>query len=266
MMKIILQEDVPGLGVVGDLVSVRDGYGRNYLLPEGKAIFASVRSIRELEHQRRLAAHRRKQATAAGELNRRRIESLAICMQAKVAPPQIGEDGQPILEKLQKLFGSITTRDLSQVLADSDAKVDHRRITISEPVRTVGKYVATIRLDGGITATLPFWVIPEGAADAESEKRRVEAAQEAARKEREAQLAAERAALAAAEKERLRKLEQAKAEAEAAGGEAPSEASPSDEGDPKGKSKGKSGKAEGKGGDEAKSEAKPKKGKGKAEE
>jgi large subunit ribosomal protein L9 len=219
MMKIILQEDVPNLGVVGDLVTVRDGYGRNFLIPQGKAVFASVRSIHELEHQKRLAAHRRKQATAAAELARRRIEGLMVVMQAKVAPPQMGDDGHPIQEKLQKLFGSITTRDISNFLAASDVKIDHRRVALNEPVRTVGKYIATIRLDGGVSAGLPFWVIPEGTGDIEAEKKRVEAAQEAHRKEREALLAAEKAAQAAAEKERLRQLEAKKA-AEAATGEA----------------------------------------------
>jgi large subunit ribosomal protein L9 len=219
MMRVILQEDVAGLGVVGDLVNVRDGYGRNYLIPQGKAVFASVRSVNELEHQKRLASHRRKQATAAAEIGRRKIESLSVVMQAKVAPPQMGDDGQPIIEKLQKLFGSITNRDVAQVLSGSDVKVDHRRISINEKVSTVGKYIATVRLDGGIAASLPFWVIPEGAGDVESEKKRVEAAQEAYRKEREAALAAEKAAAAAAEKERLRQLEAKKA-AEGAAAEA----------------------------------------------
>src|SRR5690349_1287580 len=188
MMKVILQEDVSNLGVVGDLVTVRDGYGRNYLIPEGKAVFASVRSIHELDHQQRLAAHRRKQVTASAEINRRKIETLSVVLAAKIAPPQMGDDGHPIIEKLQKLFGSITHKDIANVLGMSDVKVDHRRIGLSEHVRTVGKYVATIRLDGGVVATLPFWVIPEGSSDVESEKKRVEAAQEAARKEREAAL------------------------------------------------------------------------------
>src|SRR5687768_15456301 len=107
MMRIILKEDVPNLGVVGDLVTVRDGYARNFLIPEGKAIFASVKSIRELDHQKRLAAHERKKATAAAEIARERIESLSIVMQAKVAPPPLGEDGLPVKEVVQKLFGSI---------------------------------------------------------------------------------------------------------------------------------------------------------------
>ena len=194
MMKIILTEDVPNLGVVGDLVSVRDGYGRNYLIPQGKAVFASVRSVAELDHQKRLAQHHRTQATAQAESSKKVIEGLSVCMSAKVAPPQLNDEGEPIEEKLQKLFGSITNRDLAKVLRDSDIKVEHRRVVLAEPVRTVGKFAARVRLDGGVVATLPFWVIPEGAADVEIEKKRVEAAQEAAKKEAEeaaARLAAE---------------------------------------------------------------------------
>lgn len=197
MMKIILQEDVANLGVVGDLVTVRDGYGRNYLIPQGKAVFASVRSMKELEHQKRLAAHKRQLATAEAEAAKGVIQKLSVTMQARVAPPQIGEDGKPIVEKLQKLFGTITNRDIARVLADSKIKVDHRRITLKETIRTVGRYAARVRLDGGVETDLSFWVIPEGAADVDAEKKRVEAAQESYKKE-QAEAAAAAAAAAAA--------------------------------------------------------------------
>jgi large subunit ribosomal protein L9 len=191
MMKIILQEDVPNLGVVGDLVQVKDGYARNYLIPQGKAVFASVRSIKELEHQQRIADHRREQATAEAQGVKGRIEGLSITMEAKVAPPQVDDEGEPIVEALPKLFGSVTNRDLSRALADSDIKVDHRRIVLKAPVRSVGKYEARIRLDGAIEAKLPFWVVPAGIEDVEAEKQRIEAALEAERE------AAEQAAAAA---------------------------------------------------------------------
>lgn len=219
MMRIILKEDVPNLGVVGDLVTVRDGYARNYLIPQGRATFASVKSIRELEHQKRLAAHERKKATASAEIAKNRIESLSVVMQAKVAPPPLGEDGMPVRELVQKLFGSITNRDITRVLKDSGIDIGgHRRITISEHVRTVGKYEAAIRLDGGIVAELPFWVIPEGATDIEAEKKRVEQAQTEAREQEKRALAAEQAKQAAlvAEAEAAAK---ARAEAAAAEGE-----------------------------------------------
>ena len=210
MMKVILTEDVPSLGVVGDLVTVRDGYGRNYLIPQGKAVFASVRSVAELDHQKRLAQHHRAQATAEAEQSKTVIEGLSVCMSAKVAPPQLNDDGEPIEEKLQKLFGSITNRDIAKVLRDSDIKIEHRRVTLPEAVRTVGKFEAKVRLDGGIIAILPFWVIPEGAEDVEAEKVRVEAAQEAAKRE------AEEAARAAAEAAQAKKQPAPEGEGEAA--------------------------------------------------
>lgn len=204
MMKIILQEDVPNLGVVGDLVSVRDGYARNYLIPQGKATFASVRSVRQLDHQKRLAAHHRKQATAVAEQQKQQVEGLSVVMKAKVAPPPLGEDGEPIQELLPKLFGSITNRDITKVLKDSGIQIPgHRRVTLKEHVRTVGKFEAKVRLDGGIVASLPFWVIPESAEDVETEKKRVEQAQidarEAERKALEEEQAKFAAATAAAE-------------------------------------------------------------------
>lgn len=185
MMRVILKEDVPNLGVVGDLVTVRDGYGRNYLIPQGKAVFASVRSVSELEHQKRLAAYRRKQATAEAEKSRGVIENLSVVISQKVAPPQLDDDGNLVQEKLQRLFGTVTNRDIAKALSAEGVRVDHKRVTIKDAVRTVGKFTAAVRLDGGIEADLPFWVIPKNAADVEAEKARVEAAQEAAVKEAE---------------------------------------------------------------------------------
>lgn len=206
MMKIILQEDVPNLGVVGELVSVRDGYARNFLIPQGKAIFASTRSIAELQHQRRVADHRRKQATAEAEQAKNQIEGLAITLQAKVAPAQYDEDGNVVQESLPKLFGSITNRDLARVLRDSDVRVDHRRVMLEQPVRNAGKYEARIRLDGGIVARLTFWVMADTVEDVEAEKKRIEevlqakvAEEKAAREAAEAEAEAEAAAKARAE-------------------------------------------------------------------
>ncbi|MEM1024422.1 MAG: 50S ribosomal protein L9 [Myxococcota bacterium] len=223
MMKIILQEDVPHLGVVGDLVSVKDGYARNFLIPQGKAVFASVRSIKELDHQQRLAEHQRAIKTEEATKARSQIEGLSITMEAKVAPPQIGEDGEPIVEARPKLFGSITNRDLAKALAQADVKVDHRRVTLSAPVRAVGSYQAKVRLDGGIEAQLPFWVLPEGTADVEAEKKRIEEA--VAEAEAAAAAAAEAEAAKAAEAEKAAEVvEAAKDTGDTAGDESTAEA------------------------------------------
>lgn len=228
MMKLILKEDVPHLGVVGDLVTVRDGYGRNYLIPLKKAVLASSRSVSELEHQKRVAAHHRQKATAQAQVDKKAIEGLSITMSAKVAAAPV-VDGEVNTEVLQKLFGSITTRDLANALANIGTKIDHKRISFSENVRTVGKFTASVRLDGGVSAKVPFWVIPEGAADVEAEKKRVEAAQERSRKQAEEALAAERAkaaALAAQEREKAKTDAEAK---KAKGEETESEEAAEDE-------------------------------------
>lgn len=194
-MMVILREDVPNLGVVGDLVRVRDGYGRNYLVPQGKAELASAGSMKQLDHQKRLAAHNRARATAQASTDKGRIEGLSVVMSARVAVA-LGEQAKE--EQLQKLFGTITARNIAEVIGQAGIEIDHRRITLTEPVRTVGKFLAKVRLDGGVTASLPFWVIPEGAEDVEAEKKRVEAAQEAAKKHAADTAAQERAKAAAA--------------------------------------------------------------------
>ncbi len=177
MMKLILREDVANLGVIGDLVTVRDGYGRNFLIPQGKAVLASLRSVRELDHQKRLALHYRSKATAESEVAKKKIEGLSLLLTAKVAQAPTSEGGAAQKETLQRLFGSVTNRDIANALKNLGVTVDARKITLSEQhVRTVGKFSAKVRLDGGLSAELPFWVLPEGTVDVESEKKRVEAA------------------------------------------------------------------------------------------
>lgn len=193
MMKVILREDVPHLGVVGDLVAVKDGYGRNFLIPQGKAIHASPRSVRELEHQKRLAAHHREQATAQARTDKEKIEALSICITRKIAPPPLNEDHEPVVETLPKLFGSVTNRDLAAVLRGAGFKVDRQRVTLGQHVGTVGKFESTIRLNGGIRAALPFWVIPEGSEDVEAAKKAVEAQQVKKQEEDAAALEASKA-------------------------------------------------------------------------
>ncbi|MBI2377047.1 MAG: 50S ribosomal protein L9 [Deltaproteobacteria bacterium] len=232
-MKLILQEDVPALGVVGDLVTVKDGYGRNYLIPQGKAILASRRSVAELDHQKRLAAKRREKAVASASEGKKKIESLSVVMQARVAPAPMSEAGVPMPELLPKLFGTITSRDIAKVLRDaSGVSVDHRRVTFDSAIRTVGKFEANVRLDGGITCKLPFWVIAEGSTDIDGEKKRVEGNQAQVRKAEADALAAARAEEAAAKAEfkaSREKAEKDKAEAVAAADAAAAAASEEDD-------------------------------------
>ena len=220
----------PSLGVVGDLVQVKDGYARNFLIPKGKAVFASVRSVNELGHQKRLAAHRREQATAEAQKSKSSIEQMSVAIGAKIAPPPLDDDGNPMTDTLPKLFGSVTNRDLARLLSEQGVKVDRHRVHIEEHVGTVGKFMSSVRLDGGIVAKLPFWVIPEGSEDVEAAKRDVEGRQVAAKEEAEAAIRAEiereQAMAAAAEAERQAREA---AEAEAANAEAEADEEESEE-------------------------------------
>ena len=222
MMNVILKEDVPHLGVVGDLVTVKDGYGRNFLIPQRKAELASPRSVKELQHQKRLAAHNREKATAQAETDKTKIEQLVIVITAKTAPAPLNENGEPMEVLLPKLFGAVTNRSLTGIFKESGFNVDHRKVTLPSNgrVTTVGKFTCDVRLNGGIVAQVPFWVVPEGVEDVEAEKARVEAAQQADAEANE-RLRVE----AAEEAAKLKAADKAKAEAEKAGVTAEAEAS-----------------------------------------
>jgi large subunit ribosomal protein L9 len=213
MMNVILREDVPHLGVVGDLVTVKDGYGRNFLIPQLKAELASPRSVKELQHQKRLAAHNREKATVRAETDKTKIEKLVIVITAKTAPAPLNENGEQVEVLLPKLFGAVTNRSLTGILKESGFDVDHRKVTLPAHgrVTTVGKFTCDVRLNGGIVAKLPFWVVPEGSDDVEAEKAKVEAAQQAdsEQNERQREEAAEEAAM-------LKAADKAKADAEKA--------------------------------------------------
>jgi large subunit ribosomal protein L9 len=147
-VKLILREDVQGLGEVGDLVGVKVGYARNYLLPQGKALLATESKVRELEHHKRVVSEK-----AARDLNdlkalRDRLESVALEVTARV-----GEEG--------KLFGSVTTAHIAELLAEKGYKVDRRKINLSEPLREIGDHVVPIRLQSDLTAEVALKISAE---------------------------------------------------------------------------------------------------------
>jgi large subunit ribosomal protein L9 len=145
-MELILTTDVEHLGEAGQLVSVKPGYGRNYLLPKGLAVLATRRNKAQLEHERAEIARRvAKQRTAATSLAER-IGAMTLQFERAV-----GED--------DKLFGSVTSRDISQQLAIAGVEIDHRKIALTEPVKSLGKYEVTVKLESGVTTTLKYWVV-----------------------------------------------------------------------------------------------------------
>ena len=150
-MEIILQEDVENLGEIGDLVKVKDGYARNYLLPRGLALTASRRNVRVLEHRKRLAARKRERAQQNANAVRDRLSGLTLSI-----PARAGEE--------DKLFGSVTNIDIEKALQERDVAIDRRKIILAEPIKQLGTYTVPIRLSRDVEASVTVQVCPESAA------------------------------------------------------------------------------------------------------
>jgi large subunit ribosomal protein L9 len=147
-MEIILQEDVPSLGHIGDIVKVRDGFGRNYLLPRGMAVLADHRNLRVLEHQKRLAAVKKDQALKAAQSLRDRIAALNV-----VIPARAGEE--------DRLFGSVTNQDIEKALHAQGLSLERRKIILPEPIKQLGTHAVSVHLGGDVHATLTVQVVRE---------------------------------------------------------------------------------------------------------
>src|SRR5688572_7813172 len=144
-MQLILTQDVQHLGKAGEVVTVKSGYGRNYLVPRGMAVSATVENKAELDHRKRQVETRLgKERAIAGTLAER-INGMTLQFERLV-----GED--------ERMFGSVTSRDLARQLEVAGVDVDSRQIELGEPIKSVGKHEVPVRLGGGVTATLKFWV------------------------------------------------------------------------------------------------------------
>lgn len=138
-VKLILREDVANLGHAGDLVSVKPGFARNYLLPQGKAMPATESRVRELEHHRRIIAERVERERSTLEAERSRLDGVVLEVTANV-----GEEG--------KLFGSVTSAQIAELLAEKGFEVDRRKILLDEPIKEVGEHAVPVRLHRELVA------------------------------------------------------------------------------------------------------------------
>ncbi len=145
-MQLILTQDVDNLGKAGELVSVRPGYGRNYLVPRGLAVTATMRNKNRLEHDKALIEKRVAKERATANEIATRINGMTLQFERMV-----GED--------EKLFGSVTNRDIADQLKKANVDIDHRTIHLEHPIKALGKYEAPVRLAAGVVATLKFWVV-----------------------------------------------------------------------------------------------------------
>lgn len=147
-MKVILRQDFESLGKVGDLIDVKDGYARNYLIPRNIAYLATESSLRMLEEEKKQSAKRLEKEKKEAESLAGELAKLSITIKMKV-----GED--------EKLFGSVTSQMIADAVAEKGMTLDKRNIELEDSIKSLGIYDVPVRLKGGVNATLKVWVVRE---------------------------------------------------------------------------------------------------------
>ena len=147
-MKIILKEDVRGLGYKDDIVEVKDGYGRNFLIPQGKAVIANNANLRQLEENNRQRAHKLAKIKADAEAVAASLEGVALTIGAKTSATGT-------------IFGSVNALQIAEALEKLGHNIDRKLIVLKENVKEVGKYNATIKLHKEVSVEIPFEVVAE---------------------------------------------------------------------------------------------------------
>lgn len=139
LIQVILSEDVHALGDAGDIVSVKPGFARNFLLPEGKALLATAARVNEVEHTKRVISEKRAKELKDLEAVKAKLDGIKLEISA-----QSGEEG--------KLFGSVTSQNLAELLAEKGLEVDRRKIVLDDAIKTVGEHTVAIRLRSDVIA------------------------------------------------------------------------------------------------------------------
>ncbi|MCJ7664603.1 MAG: 50S ribosomal protein L9 [Desulfobacterales bacterium] len=147
-MEIILMEDVPSLGKMGDTVRVSDGYARNYLLPRKKAVIATATGLQALEHKRHLSQHKEEKSEQEAQELAHKLAEIS-CTVVKPA----GEGG--------KLFGAVTSADIEKALHAQGVAVDRKKIVLDEPIKNIGAYTVSLKLHPTVVAQLSLVVEKE---------------------------------------------------------------------------------------------------------
>ncbi len=144
-VQVILNEDLPNLGRTGDVVKVRAGYARNYLLPRKLAVEADQKNLRSFEHQKRIASRRREAKRTDAMAIKAKLEALSITISARA-----GEEG--------KLFGSVTNIDIERAVREQGVDIERRKIVLPEPIKQLGDFTVPVKLDSEVEANLKVTV------------------------------------------------------------------------------------------------------------
>src|SRR5687767_7099646 len=147
-VPVILARDVANLGRVGELVNVRPGYARNYLVPEGLALPASPKRVAFFEHQKKIIEHKRRLLRGESEKRAKEMSDVQVTLTVKV-----GEQG--------KLFGAITARDIARALTAIGHQIHHKDVKLAEPIKALGIHTVDVRLEADVTAQVKVIVAGE---------------------------------------------------------------------------------------------------------
>ncbi|MBL7141348.1 MAG: 50S ribosomal protein L9 [Planctomycetes bacterium] len=146
-MKVLLRQDVPALGVIGDVVDVRPGYARNYLLPQNIAVDPTDANLKRIEAERRERKRREKERIETLKGVASRLQGVSVTIKAKA-------------NELGHLFGSVTETHIAQALKDEGFHVDPAQVALAQPIRTLDKFRVPIHLAPDINAEVDVWVVP----------------------------------------------------------------------------------------------------------
>jgi len=147
-MKVILTQAVDNLGTIGEIVKVRDGYARNFLLPRSLAQVANEHNQKDLEHQLKVLQRKRDKVVAAAKGMAANIEKTSVTV-----TKQVGED--------EKIFGTVTNAELADLLKAEGLDVDKKDIQILEEIKKVGVYSAQVKLHAGVVGKFKVWVVAQ---------------------------------------------------------------------------------------------------------
>ena len=149
-MEVILKEDILNLGKMGEVVRVRDGYARNYLLPRGLVLVADKKTLRTFEHQKRVVESQKDRVVKQAQILADKLAQIFLTM-----PVKAGEEG--------KLFGSVTNIDIEKALKAKGFEVDRRKIHLAQPIKVLGDYEVPVRFTSDVTANVKVSVVSEAA-------------------------------------------------------------------------------------------------------
>lgn len=161
--QVLLREDIDKLGARGEIVRVKAGYARNYLLPRNLAVEATANNVRQIEGERAALAKREAKERGTAELQASQLSKLNLKFERKV-----GEAGV--------LYGSVTSMDIAHSLAEQGYEIDRRKIVLREPIKRFGNYTVPVRLHRDVNVELPISVLGEGGVEVDVDAMQAEAA------------------------------------------------------------------------------------------